>query len=471
MELNMKPSKILGWVFAVSLFVSASPALGVENGYHLDLKPGFNFFSKAQDIAAGKDAASKVEQQLPMLNDPQVLEYINNLGHYLVKFEPLPADYPWSFKVVNTKDINAFALPGGFIFINRGAIEAAENEAQLAGVIAHETGHVVMRHGTHQASQKLLAEAPLSILGGLMGESGNLMGQLAQMGLGFGANSILLHNSRSAESQADEVGTYVLYHAGYDPHAMAQFFQIIEKKYPTQTIQFFSDHPIPGNRIQAVDAEIPKLGPPIQGKTDSPEFESIKKRLLSMPANRPQTPTAEAPSSGSMSPVARAEVMPANNFKKYEQSAFTVSYPANWEVSGDAESGVTIAPRAGVTENAIAYGAMINWFKPEAGRGAGTLDANTQRLIDSLRQANPGLTSIGQGEDVRVNTVPAKSIEMAGPSPIQDSSGRALREHDWLVTVQRPDGSLFYMVLIAPEQDFEALRPAFQKMVRSLQVK
>lgn len=467
----MKIQRVIRCLFAISLGISAAVALAVESTYRFDLKPGFNFFSKQQDISAGKDAADKVAQQLPLLNDPQILEYINNLGHRLTQFEPLPADYPWSFKVVNTKDINAFALPGGYIFVNRGAIEAAENEAQLAGVIAHETGHVVMRHGTHQASQMLLAQAPLSILGGMMGSSGNLMGQLAQMGVGFGVNSVLLHNSRSAESQADEVGTYVLYHAGYDPHAMAQFFKIIEEKYPTKTAQFFSDHPIPANRIQAVDAEIPKLGPPMQGKTDSPEFENIKRRLMGLPAGSPQAQPGEKPSSGSMGPVARADVMPASNFRKYEHSAFIVSYPVNWEVSGDAESALTIAPRAGVAQNAIAYGVMVNWYQPEAGRGSGTLDDNTHQLIDSLRQANPGLKAIGQDEDIRVNNAPGKSIEMTGPSPIQDSSGHVLREHDWLVTVQRQDGSLLYMVFIAPEQDFQALRPAFQKMVRSFQIK
>jgi Zn-dependent protease with chaperone function len=467
----MKPQNTLRWVLAASLCVSASVSLAVQATQQLNLKPGFNFFSKDQDIAAGKDASAKVEQQLPMLNDPQVLEYVNNLGHRLVQYEPMPADYPWTFRVVNAKEINAFALPGGYIFVNRGAIEAAENEAQLAGVIAHETGHVVMRHGTHQASQMLLAQAPLSILGGMMGSSGNLMGQLAQMGVGFGVNSVLLHNSRSAESQADEVGTYVLYHAGYDPYAMAQFFKIIEEKYPAKTAQFFSDHPIPANRIQAVNAEIPRLGPPNQGKTDSPEFEAVKRRLLGMPANTAQSQTAGNAPAGTMGPVARADVMPGNNFKKYDHSVFTISYPANWDVTGDAESGLTIAPRAGITQNAVAYGAMINWFQPEAGRGAGTLDDNTHQLIDSLRQANPGLKAIGQDEDIRVNNAPGRSIELTGPSPIQDSSGHALREHDWLVTVQRSDGSLLYLVFIAPDQDFQALRPAFQKMVRSFQVK
>jgi hypothetical protein len=314
----------------------------------------------------------------------------------------------------------------------------------------------------------LLAQAPLSILGGLMGQSGNLMGQLAQMGVGFGVNSVLLHNSRSAESQADEVGTYVLYHAGYDPYAMAEFFKIIEEKYPTKTAQFFSDHPIPANRIQAVDAEIPKLGPPNNGKKDSQEFENIKKRLLGLPEGASQSQPAEKPSAGTMSPVSRADVMPGDNFKKYEHSAFSISYPSNWEISGDAKSDITIAPRAGLMQKTIAYGTIISSVRTDAGS---TLDDNTHQLIDSLSQANPGLKAIGQDEDIRVNGTSAKSNEMTGPSPIQNPNGKALREHDWLVTLQRSDGSLLYLVFIAPEQDFQALRPAFQKMLRSLQVK
>ena len=170
-------------------------------------------------------------------------------------------EYVWQFMIVNSAEINAFALPGGYIYVNRGVFDAAENEAQLAGVIAHESGHVVMRHGTHIASQAVLAQGGMAILTSILGQSGSLTSQLAQLGLGLGVDSLLLKNSRTAETQADEVGTYILYQAGYDPHAMVQFFQIIARKYPQRTVQFFSDHPNPENRIQDVDAEIAQLGP------------------------------------------------------------------------------------------------------------------------------------------------------------------------------------------------------------------
>ncbi len=289
----MSYKRMIRPLIAVCLTMWAGVAFGVQAARQLGLRPGFNFYSKEKDVELGKEMSGQVDKQVPLLNDPDVLRFINDLGHRLIEYEPLPADFSWQFKVVNTKDINAFALPGGFIYVNRGTIESAENEAQLAGVIAHETGHVVMRHGTHEATQRELAVDSFSILTGWFGQSSSIASQLTQMGIGLGLNSVLLHYSRAAESEADAVGTYVLYHARYDPHAMARFFQIIEKKYPTQTLQFFSDHPIPEDRIQAVDKEIPELGPAIQGKTDSPEFQAVKKRMLSMPPPPPEKETAE----------------------------------------------------------------------------------------------------------------------------------------------------------------------------------
>jgi len=278
-----------GLLIVTSLFSLTAIAWGIEK---LHFKPGFNLFAPQQDVQLGRENATQVGKEMPILNDATVERYVNDLGGRLQTYAPNNrSEYAWQFKVVNSKDINAFALPGGFIFVNRGAIEAAENEAELAGVMAHESGHVVMRHGTHQASEMVLAQAPLAILGGFLGQGGSLVGQLAQYGIGFGVQSVFLHNSRSMESQADEVGTYILYQAGYDPHAMARFFQIIEQKYPQRTMQFFSDHPNPENRIQKVDAEIPELGPSKAWKTDSPQFESVKQRVLGL-APPPKTKPA-----------------------------------------------------------------------------------------------------------------------------------------------------------------------------------
>ena len=167
------------------------------------------------------------------------------------------ARYPYQFKVVNDAAINAFALPGGFLYINRGIFDNASNEAQLAGVLAHEISHVALRHGTNQMSKAYAAQAPSAVLGGVLGSS--IGGIMAQTGASFAANSVLLKFSRDAERQADLMGTQILYDSGYDPRAMAQFFEKIEAQSGSRGAEFL-DHPNPGNRISSVNQEITKLG-------------------------------------------------------------------------------------------------------------------------------------------------------------------------------------------------------------------
>src|SRR5580700_2704814 len=165
-------------------------------------KAGWNLYSPQEDIRLGRQVAVDAEKQLPSCNSPKVDAYLAELGSKLIaKLPTAGVEYPFEFHCVNDKAINAFALPGGFVFVNRGAIEAADNEAQLAGVMAHEIGHVVLRHGTNQVSKAYLAKAPLAVLGGALGgnAAGAVMGSLG----GLGLNSLFLHYSREAETQAD----------------------------------------------------------------------------------------------------------------------------------------------------------------------------------------------------------------------------------------------------------------------------
>jgi len=248
------------------------------------LKPGWNMFSAQQDIEVGQQVSKEAEQQLRMLNDRRVDNYLNNLGRKLAAKAP-GEKYPYQFKVVNDRAINAFALPGGPIYINRGVIEAADTEAQLAGVIAHEISHVALRHGTNQASKASAAQMPLAILGGMLG-SNSVGATLAQLGASFAVNSILLKYSRTAEKQADIMGTQILYDSDYDARAMAQFFEKIQAQdQGGQPVEFFSNHPNPGNRIQSVNQEIDNLGGARRGyNSDSREFNDIKRYVQSLPA-------------------------------------------------------------------------------------------------------------------------------------------------------------------------------------------
>ena len=243
------------------------------------IRPGFNVFSKNQDVELGRDASQQVEHQVRVVHDPELTAYVSSLGRRLAAQSPAP-EYPYTFKVVSDKRINAFALPGGPVYVYSGTIAAAENEAQLAGVIAHEIAHVALRHSTNQASKAMAWQIPLSIVGGAT--SGSLAGELARLGIGFGVNSALLKYSRDAAHDADIVGARMMARAGYDPMEMARFFENLGHQ-GKEGMQFFSDHPDPGNRIQYVQDEIRQL--PRRGyTTGSPNYRSIRERARHLQA-------------------------------------------------------------------------------------------------------------------------------------------------------------------------------------------
>jgi len=188
--------------------------------------PGRPSMSRDKQQQLGLKTAAEVYKQMPVLPDSSpVTQYIQQLGKKLVAVIPPDRSWPYQFHVIQQTDINAFALPGGPIFINIGTINAADNEAQLAGVMAHEMSHVYMQHSAKQAPKQEWA----NILGALGGLLGGAAGDLAQMGIQFGAGTLLMKYSRGDEAQADAVGAIIMYKAGYDPRAMAEFFQKIEK--------------------------------------------------------------------------------------------------------------------------------------------------------------------------------------------------------------------------------------------------
>lgn len=250
------------------------------------LKPGVDLFSTRDDIEIGLRNARGAEKQLPMLDDPRVNDYLDALGKRLATHAP-GYPFPYRFRCVNDESVNAFALPGGFIYVDRGVIEAADDEAQLAGVLAHEIAHVALRHGTHQATKAYLGELPFSAASSVFGP---MSGAATQLGSEFAVDSILLKYSRAAETQADVLGTQILYDSGYDPRALAQFFEIVEDetKRPHR-VTFFENHPNPDHRIDRIMHEVDRLGGPCPDYvTNSDDFQDIRRYLRAMPA--PATP-------------------------------------------------------------------------------------------------------------------------------------------------------------------------------------
>jgi len=219
--------------------------------------PGFNLFSPQQDVQLGQEAAAQVRKQMPLVNDPFLNNYVNTIGKRLAETQEAKASgFPFTFQVVADPTINAFALPGGPMFINTGLLKAVDNEAELAGVMGHEMSHVILRHGTNQASKQQLLALP-AMLGQQMAGS-SMIGQLAQLGIGLGANSVLLKFSRTAESQADLTGSHLMAESGYNPIEMSHFFEKLNAQ-GQQAPQFLSDHPNPDNRQHAIEEEVARM--------------------------------------------------------------------------------------------------------------------------------------------------------------------------------------------------------------------
>jgi Zn-dependent protease with chaperone function len=444
----------LAWALAMAMITA--PAAFAQRTV---LKPGINLFSPEQDVELGREVSKDAEKQLPMLNRERVDDYLERLGKRLASYAP-GEDYPYQFKCVNDSAINAFALPGGFLYINRGVIEVADNEAELAGVVGHEIGHVALRHGTNQATKSYLAQAPLALLGAFLG--GNSVGAiLAQIGTGFAVNSILLKYSRDDERQADLIGTQILYDANYDPIYMARFFENLETDRGGS--DFFSSHPNPENRIENIHAEIAKLGPAKAGVVNNTsEFRNIKSYLKSLPpAPKPDSPQTQTSSSERDT----RPPLPSSNYRSFDNGYVSLRHPDNWETYGTGDA-FTLAPQGGITgsgnDSAIVYGAMMDLYTPQNSSGSrANLREATDQLMVEIKKSNPGMRVTEDQRQIRVAGQTALSQLISNDSPLGGA------ETDWVITLLRPEG-LVYFIFVVPEDEFSNYRQAFSAILDSV---
>ena len=416
------------------------------------LKPGWNMYSAQQDVEFGTGAAQDAEKQLPMLNNREVDDYVNRLGQKLAAHSP-GTKFSYQFKVVNQGEINAFALPGGFIYINRGTLEAAENEAQLAGVMAHEISHVALRHGTNQLTKATVAAAPLGVLSGVMGEGGTAA-QLAALGIQVGFTSVFLKFSRTAETQADLMGTQILYDTNYNTKAMADFFDILMKREKSRSVEFFASHPNPENRQQKIEAERAKLGAQENPRRDSEDFRVVRRYL----ANLPAPPKAGTGSQTGQTQPGRPNELPSRNLTAYRHPEFVIGYPDNWKVY---ESGtqVAFAPVGGASQQGMSHGVLINLVELDDPHD--DLTQATDRLVRQILQQNQGMREAGH-QRARVGGRAAIATQLVGKSPLQGE-----RETDTLITVRLPDG-LFYAIFVVPESDSRNYQASFSQILDSI---
>jgi predicted Zn-dependent protease len=432
---------------------------------------------------------------MPVLPDSNpVTQYVQQLGNKMVKVIPQQYSWPYQFHVVQQKEINAFALPGGPIFVNVGTITQADNEAELAGVIAHEMSHVYMQHSAKQMHKNTLPSI-LSGLGQIAGSVfGGIGGAIASIGGQMAGGLLSMKYSREDEAQADAVGAIILYKVGYEPKAMADFFEKLEKMGGGGP-QFMSDHPNPGNRVQAVEEEI-RDWPPKKYQQDSPQFQRTKQQANKIKvytgqqiaegakqgtwarqnaqsgakapaaaqaaANAAGGANAGAPA-GDLANVSLQQVRPSGNFTEFQQG-IRIAYPDNWKVMRS-QNGITIAPEAGVSQGAVAYGVVIGTAQDQ---NAANLDQATRDLVQSLQQSSQ-VQVMGDVSRISVSGTEGRSVSLRGQSPVQ-RSGQPVPERDWLVTLPNPQGGILYLIFVAPEPDFNQLQSTYERMLKSLQI-
>jgi Zn-dependent protease with chaperone function len=497
-QINSVPVRRLLWLMVLLLAAQAYPqSTGPEFP-----NPGNAHMSRDNQRQLGLQAAAQVYLQMPVLPDssPET-QYIRQLGQKLAATIPPQYSWPFEFHVVAQKEINAFALPGGPMFINLGTITASANEAQLAGVMAHEMSHVYMQHSAKQASKAqttgLLAGLAEAALGAKVGGT---VGELGQMGIQMGAQGLVLKYSRSDESQADAVGAKILYKAGYNPQAMADFFKTLESQ-GGQPPQWLSDHPNPGNREQAIEKEI-RNWPPGNYASNSPAFLTVRQHAMGVKAytgaeiaqgakagqwsalNKKHgatfNPTAanalsagESVATPSSSPNAAAvslqNVLPSQVMLVADLGPVKISYPENWQVMMPKQRGqsVTIAPEAGITGNSVGYGVILNGVAPPKGERL-SIDDVTRQLVQDMEQ-NEALQPVGDAQPITVAGIQGRSVALHSISPFLAANGQQQKERDWLVIVPQRDGTVIFMLFVAPQPQFDRFQPTYEAMLKTVQ--
>ena len=496
-DLSFLSKRTLKGLFSLLLLLSFIPQVGAQSSTPQFPDPGKASMSKQDQQALGLKVAAQVYEQMPVLpDDSPETQYVRQIGQKLVATIPSQYSWPFEFHVVPQKEINAFALPGGQMFINVGTITAAANEAELAGVMGHEMAHVYMQHSAKQAGKAQKTSIIAGLASAVLGGRGGIAGQLGQMGIQMGAQGLMAKYSRGDESEADSVGAVTLYQAGYNPQGMANFFKTLAGEGKSSGPSWFSSHPDPGNRQQAIQKQITPW-PVKQYAGNDPSFQEVQQHAkglkvytgqeiaegaksgqwtalnkkngaaLSAGGKSASNPKAESGAPASASPVSLDSVLPHGDMKTFEAGPLKMLRPENWQVTLPREQGafVTIAPQAGIRGDAVGYGAVLMGMMTSQGE---------RKSIDEIVlevQRHHGLEPMGSAQRVTVAGIEGRSVMLQSPSPFPTAKGEPQKERDWLVATPLPDGTAVVMIFVAPESDFARFQPTFESMLASVQFK
>jgi len=432
-----------------------------------------NKYKVADDIRLGNQAAAEAERQFPMLNDSMTDRYVQSVGERLVAAIPAQfqhSEFDYRFKVVNASDLNAFALPGGPMYVNRGMIQAARNEGELAGVMAHEISHVALRHATAQATKQGSWQNQLGMIGMILGGA-VLAGQSgAQLGA-LGAQAWMTKYSREYESQADTLGAQIMADAGYDPRDLANVFQTIAQQGGGRGPEWLSSHPDPGNRYQKINREAQLLRVSPNPIKLTREFERVKSRLSGMsPARSMQQIQRDyertgGRSNGGNDPMSggrysRRVERPSVQMRTYSNSGLSLRVPDNWR-EFSTNSQVAFAPEGGFGDQGITHGVMLG---VEQTNSRDVYQA-TQDYIDSLLQSNTYLRQQGNITRTTLSGRAGNVVQLAGRSSVTGET-----EVVTVYTTILSNGVLVYLATVSPQSEAYQYDSTFRSVVNSLRL-
>ncbi len=428
-----------------------------------------NKYKVQDDVKLGRDAAKQVEQQMPILNDSQAQQYVERVGKRLVAAIPPQFQQPafdYTFKVVNARDINAFALPGGPMYVNRGMIEASKNEGEMAGVMAHEISHVALRHATAQATKQSSVGNTLGTIGLILG--GAIVGGQAGAQAGaIAAAAWQTKYSREYETQADILGSQIMADAGYDPRDLANMFQTIANQGGGRGPQWLSSHPDPGNRYQKINQEAALLNVSPNPIKITRDFSRTKERFAGMPRAQSMAEIEQAYKNGQgqgTNPMAGGQysnrvAYPSTRIRAYNGNGISLNVPGNWREFS--QGNLTFAPDGGFGDQGITHGVMIGVYQSQS---SGLANASRD-YIKGMLQSNSYLSQRNSLTRTTVAGRQSYTTTLSGVSPVTNRN-----ETVTIYTAQLSSGDLLYIAAVAPEDEAFRYNNTFRNLIGSIRL-
>jgi Zn-dependent protease with chaperone function len=444
---------------------------------NLQEQPSYNFFSLDQDAEIGAESAHQADKTLSFIRDANAaVQYVRDMGLKLARSSPAPS-LKYRFRIINSRDGDAVTFPAGAVYLDRGLIEIADNDHELAALLAHEIAHAAARHGTEQLSRQLLVQSPASIVAGLLTRE-SWKEQLAHLGISFGARAPFLRYSEHQEMEANTIAIQILTKSGYSPYALSDILQKIQAATDKKTLAYSYHHPQGATAFEHLEGELSQSKTVRRKLSATPAFRTFHAGLVKLPL--PADAARE---------VASNTLLP--NLHNHPEGYYRLGYPEGWLVSPHGANGAIIAPPGAIqtsrtvdnarpggvqtsrTVDNVGIGVMFDLFDLAPADRTMTLEQATERMIVTLRQSNesPRDPSVGYKVvpgaqlQILIGDAPAWRTVLIGKPGITQPT-----EIVWLVT-RLYYQSLFYLVCVAPQEDFEKYQPVFEQIIRSVELR